>query len=82
MYFCESSFNSTWRHEYHRLLDDVLWDGQNCIQTSTCCQLNNPPWFAKHLTYSTTNDIELRLRRANGPDKNDIPLELIELFIK
>ena len=80
-YFCESGFNSTWRHEHILFPDDVLWDGQNCIQTSTCCRLNNPPWFIKHLSYSTGDDIELRICRANG-DVNDIPLEYIELYIK
>ena len=80
-YFCESGFNTTWRHEHVLFPDDVLWDGQNCIQASTCCQLNNPPWFIKHLSYSTEDDIELRICRANG-DINDVPLEYIELYIK
>ena len=80
-YFCESGFNTTWRHDYVLFPDDVLWDGQNCIQASTCCQLNNPPWFIKHLSYSTGDDIELRICRANG-DVNDVPLEYIELYIK
>ena len=81
-YFCESGFNTTWRQQWHVLFpDDVLWDGQNCIQASTCCQLNNPPWFIKHLPYSTGDDIELRICRANG-DRNDVPLEYIELYIK
>ena len=76
-YFCESGFNTTWRNEYNLFLDDVLRDGQNCIQTSTSCLLNNPPWFMKHLSYSTGDDIELRICRANG-DGN----EYIELYIK
>ena len=25
--------------------DDLLWDGQGCGSTSTCCEFNNPPWF-------------------------------------
>ena len=80
-YVGNNYFNSTWRHNYILFPDDVLWDGQNCVQTSTCCQLNNPPWFTKHLPYSTGDDVELRICRANG-DVNDVPLEYIELYIK
>ncbi len=61
-YFCESGLHSTWSDQYNMLYtDDVLWDGQKCTSTSTCCQLNNPPWFTKNLTNATTDDIELRL---------------------
>ncbi len=41
--------------------DDPLWDGQGCGGTSTCCQLNNPPWFCKELPEPSTDDIELRI---------------------
>ena len=46
-YFCESGLHSNWNGQYSIFFDNVLWDGQNCISTSTCCQLNNPPWFTK-----------------------------------
>ena len=41
--------------------DDPLWDGSGCGPTSTCCEFNNPPWFCKHLSQPTTNDIEVRI---------------------
>ena len=60
-FFCESALHSAWNYPNSIIFypDDVLWDGQNCTSTSTCCQLNNPPWFTKNLTNATTDDIEL-----------------------
>ena len=80
-YFCESGLNTAWSHNYI-LYSDVLWDGRDCTSTSTCCQLNNPPWFTKNLPTATTDDIELRLCTAHTLSYEDIPLELIELFVQ
>ena len=63
-YFCESGLQTDWigGDQYHTLYsNNTLWDGQNCILNSTCCQFNSPPWFTKTLNVSTTDDIELRL---------------------
>ena len=81
-YFCESGLHSEWR--YHSLFypNDVLWDGQDCTSTSTCCQLNNPPWFTKNLPTSTTDDTELRICTDSTPSVEDVRLELIELYVQ
>ena len=81
-FFCESGLHSTWRYRYILYPDDVLWDGQNCTSTSTCCQLNNPPWFRKSLPRATTDDIELRICATGFPETDDVPLELIELYVQ
>ena len=81
-FFCESGLNSPWDFEYILYSDDVLWDGQNCTSNSTCCQLNNPPWFTKNLTSATTDDIELRICTSDLPSGEDVPLELIELYVQ
>ena len=84
-YFCESGLQSEWVDSQHIgvfLFDDVLWDGQNCTSTSTCCQFNNPPWFTKNLPNATSDDIELRIC-TNGPIMDDdIPIELVELYVQ
>ena len=80
-YFCESGVHSAWRHNF-TLYDDVLWDGQNCTSSSTCCQFNNPPWFTKNLPTATTDDIELRICTNYKPSVEDTPLELIELYVQ
>ncbi len=41
--------------------DDPLWDGAGCGPTSSCCQLNNPPWFCVSFPEPTTDDLELRI---------------------
>ena len=62
--------------------DNPLWDGQGCGSASTCCEFNSPPWFCKQLTQSTTDDIELRICENSGPDDDDSPFEIVELYIK
>ena len=81
-FFCESGLHSPWSWQFIFYPDDVLWDGQNCTSTSTCCQLNNPPWFTKNLTSGTTDDIELRICTDDKPKSDDVPLELIELYVQ
>ena len=84
-YFCESGFHSAWIPLQHRdrfFPDDPLWDGQNCTATSTCCEFNNPPWFTKTLNASTTDDIELRICTYHQKRYEDVPLELIELYVQ
>ena len=84
-YFCESGLHSAWNFPHTVLFypNDVLWDGQNCISTSTCCQFNNPPWFTKNLsTASNTDDIELRLCTSDQPVYDDVPIEITELYVQ
>ena len=81
-YFCESGLHSEWNHDFVFYPNDVLWDGQDCAFNSTCCQLNNPPWFTKNLTTATTDDVELRLCTDSPPSSNDVPIELIELYVQ
>ena len=84
-YFCESGLHSEWDINQHPSVffsDDVLWDGQNCTSNSTCCQFNNPPWFTKNLPIATIDDIELRIC-TNGPiAADDVPIELMELYVQ
>ena len=81
-YFCESGYHSEWSRNYILFTNDVLWDGQDCTSTSTCCQLNNPPWFTKNLPSATTDDIELRICVERSPSYEDVPIELIELYVQ
>ena len=83
-YFCESGLHSEGNLDIHLVFfpNDVLWDGQDCTSNSTCCQLNNPPWFTKNLLTNTTDDIELRICVEHTPSEEDVPLELIELYVQ
>ena len=78
-YFCDSG-------NHGRIIpniffsDDPLWDGQGCGPSSTCCQFNNPPWFCKTLPHSTTDDLEVRI--CNHGSLDDIPIQLLELYVQ
>ena len=77
-YFCESGSNFGSPSGFYP--DDPLWDGQDCVSTSTCCSMNNPPYFTKQLSSPTTGDIEARICQWDSSD--DTPIDLIELYIK
>ena len=80
-YFCESiQTQLNWQYIFYP--SAVLWDGQVCEGGGTCCRFNNPPWFTKNLTNSTTEDIELRLCLNNGVSTADIALEQLELYVQ
>ena len=83
-YFCESGLHSAWNDQFGVFhSSDILWDGQGCTATSTCCQFNNPPWFTKNLTIATIiDDIELRICANNPYEQEDVPIELIELYVQ
>ena len=81
-YFCETGVppGQTWSSTFYA--DDPLWDGLGCGPTSTCCTFNNPPWFCKQLPQSTNADLEVRLCSVDSTNYENIPIELIEIYIK
>lgn len=80
-YFCESG-NPNLGQSITFFSSDPLWDSEGCSSNSTCCQFNSPPWFTTMLPESTSSDIELRLCHFDFTMFADIPIELIELYIK
>ena len=84
-YFCESGHNSAGGSCYGRQTyypDDPLWDGQNCPPSSTCCELNNPPWFCKTLPQPTSDDLEIRQCHYNSKSTEDTLISLIDIYVK
>ena len=71
-YFCEYGTSTT----------EPLWDGGDCPSTSTCCTFNNPPWFCKQLSQSTTDDIEVRVCADQESGDEDIQIEIIEVYVQ
>ncbi len=80
-YFCDSAVRGSSVSNGRWYTDDPLWDGAGCGSTSTCCQLNNPPWFCKQLPQATTEDIELRLCENSPPNTDDSPFEIVEIYV-
>ena len=79
-YYCESG-NPTNSFNYQLYSDDKLWDGQQC--EGTCCNgANSPPWFSIQLPAPTTEVVEVRICCNEGTDREDIPLELIEIYVQ
>ena len=80
-YYCESGSYSS--YSYILYADDPLWDGQNCNgPESTCCTNPNMPFFVKSLNETTTEDIELRVCSSGGTRNEEIPLYIIEVYVK
>ena len=81
-YFCESGITK-WNSTYVFYPNgDPLWDGQGCGPTSSCCTFNSPPWFNIQLPSPTTNDIEVRICSHVGIQREDSPIELMEIYVK
>ena len=63
------------------LPDDPLWDGEGCGPTSTCCELNSPPWFCKQLPAPTNDNIEVRACITQAIAVENIAIEQIEVYV-
>ena len=80
-YFCETGSRRSYQSGRF-YSEDPLWNGLGCGPRSTCCGFNNPPWFCKQLSQSTTDDIELRLCSDEPISDEDTPLEIVEIYIQ
>ena len=84
-YFCESGLNEAWggtRHYHTFHSTDTLWDGEDCLPSSTCCSQHNPPYFIKQLPTPTTDDIEARVCLYYPSYYANIAVELVELYVQ
>ena len=79
-YFCDTA--STDETTFRFYGDDPLWDGAGCGPLNTCCSFNSPPWFFKQLLQPTTNDIEMRVCRDELVNNENIPIEIIEIYVQ
>ena len=80
-YFCDTG--SAGGYQSGRFYgEDPLWDGAGCGPQNTCCSFNNPPWFYKQLPQHTTDDIEMRVCRDQPYEKEDIAIEMIDIFVQ
>ena len=79
-YFCDTGSEGHFQLRFYP--NNPLWDGQGCGRLNTCCSFNNPPWFMKKLPSSTRDDIEMRLCADEARSNEDIPVEVIELYVQ
>ena len=78
-YFCETGSENQFQHIFYG--DDPLWDGEGCGPYSTCCSLNDPPWFMKEIS-PTTDDIEMRLCCDQPRSDEDVTFEAVEIYVQ
>ena len=57
-------------------------DSNVLVMEAPCCTHPNMPWFIKTLSETTTEDIELRVCGNTVTYDEDVPLEVIELFVR
>ena len=84
-YFCESGVNENWysgRPRYILHSNDTLWDGEDCLPSSTCCSQHNPPYFTKQLPTPTTADIEARICMYHSLQSENLAVEVVELYVQ
>ena len=84
-YFCESGVNEAYNSDRHHLTfhsTDTLWDGEDCLTSSTCCSQHNPPYFIKQLPTPTTDAIEARICLRWHSNYSNVALELVELYVQ
>ena len=87
-YFCDTAPSvyfasvSSWTTRLYT--SKPLWDGEGCGSSDTCCSFpggsSTPPWFAKDLPSSTTDNIEMRLCRPGIGGST--PIEIVELYVQ
>ena len=80
-YFCDSGNPGPNPTTFTTYPDDPLWDGEGCGPTSSCCQLNNPPWFCTTLPQPTTDDLEVRVCGEHGNANEDILTTLVDIYV-
>ena len=61
--------------------DNPLWDGEGCERYSTCCNLNNPPWFYRSLGNETNDYLEIRLCKYSS-EFEIVVISLMEIYVK
>ena len=65
----------------HLYPNDKLWDGKQC-EGSCCNSTMSPPWFSVQLSAPTTDPIKVSICCNQGTDDEDVPVELIEMYVQ
>ncbi len=81
-YFCDTGNPGPGYNGNTYYTSDPLWDGEGCGPHSSCCDLNNPPWFHRVLQHVTSDDIELRVCFSSHASNEDVLLYLVDIYVK
>ena len=80
-YFCDSGVTTSGPNDQvdHIFVNNPLWDGMGCSPTSTCCEINHPPYFCTTLAQPTTDDLEVRI--CSDEDTENILISSVEIYV-
>ena len=82
-YYCESGHHDHPWSASTFYPDDALWDGKSCNgNEASCCNPPDLPWFCKELPEPTSDDLEVRICTDEGLANEDVPIEVIELYLQ
>ena len=82
-YYCESGIHMRPYSTSTPYTDDALWDGEGCdANEAPCCIPPDLPWFCKELPEPTSNDLEVRVCTDEPLSNEDVPIEVIELYLQ
>ena len=92
-YFCESALedvvtNDNTDDNFESFLgilhgiDNPLWDGEGCAESSTCCSRIDHPYFVKQLDVPTSDPIDARICLFYNSIREDIAVELVEIYVQ
>ena len=80
-YFCESGNGGQPNRIDVLFNNDILWDGEQC-EGECCSNGKSPPWFNVQLSYSTSDDIEVRTCSDESITNEDVLVQLLEIYIQ
>ena len=82
-WYCESGNTHSYTpKKFGVILNDPLWDGENC--EGTCCSNGkSPPWFSVELPGPTNDVIEARIcGNEHSDDNEDTFINIFEIYIQ
>ena len=82
-YYCESGCHNAHCNAHNHIYADPLWDGKGCGSSETsCCQRTLIPWFYRSFSYSSTDNIEMRICCDEGTNNEDVLFEQYKIYVK
>ena len=81
-YFCATGNHGNASYDITFYADDPLWDGEGCGPSSTCCKLNNPPWFCKTLPRVMSDDLEVRICGDQEVNNENTYVSFIDIYVR
>ena len=82
-WYCESGDNTFYGQSgYNLFSDDLLWDGEGCRISNTCCQFEGPVYFTRTVHEAVNDPIEIRICNYYTSQYSDVLISHLELYVK